>query len=118
METEVRKKEPMYFKKYSNIKNANEAKNLISLVRQRQRVLHRLEVMTYRKYLDILHGLKSPDVKLKSSLLYKERSSNFEQLFLALKTQISRSTHEEPKASRASEITTVGIENEAFESAV
>ena len=45
LEAEVRKREPLFFKKYNAIKTSSDAKNMMHTVRQRQRALQYLELM-------------------------------------------------------------------------
>ncbi|XP_067669860.1 uncharacterized protein [Haliotis asinina] len=61
-EVEVKKKEPLLFKKYTNLKTSSECKALIRTVRQKHRALQHLELLIYRKYVKIQHGgISSPD---------------------------------------------------------
>ncbi|XP_070173548.1 serine-rich adhesin for platelets-like isoform X2 [Littorina saxatilis] len=48
-EGNARKHEPLMYKKYCAVKTSAEAKTLLSTIRHRQRALHFLEAMTYRK---------------------------------------------------------------------
>ncbi|XP_071085567.1 uncharacterized protein [Haliotis cracherodii] len=61
-EVEVKKKEPLLFKKYTNLKTPSDCKNLIRTVRQKQRALQHLELLVYRKYVRLQHsGIPSPE---------------------------------------------------------
>ncbi|XP_046573107.1 uncharacterized protein LOC124281131 [Haliotis rubra] len=61
-EVEVKKKEPLLFKKYTNLKTSSDCKSLIRTVRQKHRALQHLELLVYRKYVKFQHGgIPSPD---------------------------------------------------------
>ncbi|KAK3606991.1 hypothetical protein CHS0354_011860, partial [Potamilus streckersoni] len=93
-ETEVKKREPLYYKKYNNIKNVNEAKSLLSIIRHKANALRHLEIMTYQKLLDFQYQLKSEVVKQKTILVKKDSSKrrNFEFVFDAIRSRFERQT--------------------------
>ena len=71
-EANARKHEPLMYKKFCATKTSAEAKTLLITIRNRQRALHLLEAMTYRKYVALQHSLKvrpeSDVTTLRSSL--------------------------------------------------
>lgn len=56
-ESEIRKREPILFRKYNNVKTFKEAKSLTVLIRQKKAALQNLEILAYKKYLSLSHGL-------------------------------------------------------------
>ncbi|KAL8597485.1 hypothetical protein ACOMHN_047712 [Nucella lapillus] len=57
-EEQTRKHEPLIYKKYCAAKTSAEAKTLIGTIRNRQKALHVLEAMTYRKLVALQHNFK------------------------------------------------------------
>ncbi|KAL3846982.1 hypothetical protein ACJMK2_017922 [Sinanodonta woodiana] len=97
-EAEVKKREPLYYKKYNNVKNANEAKHLLSIIRHKANAMRHLEIMTYQKLLDFQYQLKSEAVKQKTLLVKKDLSKrrNFEFVFDAIRSRFERQTVMDP----------------------
>nr|KAG5693050.1 hypothetical protein BaRGS_028810 [Batillaria attramentaria] len=58
VEGEARKFEPLIYKKYCATKTGSEARALLSIIRSRQKALHYLEAMTYRKCVSLQHNFK------------------------------------------------------------
>lgn len=58
-EAELKKKIPIFFKKYSNAKTTADAKTALNSVRQRQVALHQLELLIYMKYLKLSREVKT-----------------------------------------------------------
>lgn len=57
LEEDIRKREPLCYKKFKNISTKVEAEKVLSVVRGRQKALQQLEVLTYKKLLAHSHGL-------------------------------------------------------------
>ncbi|XP_021372153.1 uncharacterized protein LOC110462507 [Mizuhopecten yessoensis] len=58
---EIRRKETIYHKRYSNIKTTTDAKNLLRTIRTKKHILDQLELLTYRKYVSIQHDVEAKD---------------------------------------------------------
>ncbi|CAC5413202.1 unnamed protein product [Mytilus coruscus] len=54
-ESDIRKKEVLCYKRYSNIKTVVDAKSVLTMIRQRQKALKTLEILTFKKYWSIAH---------------------------------------------------------------
>ncbi|XP_045201668.2 uncharacterized protein DDB_G0284459-like [Mercenaria mercenaria] len=76
-EMEARKKEPVFYKKYNNVKSASEANNLLTNLRQKIKALQYIELLTYNKYLEHKHDVKSCSVKHRSGALSKNKKRHF-----------------------------------------
>ncbi|KAK7478293.1 hypothetical protein BaRGS_00030445, partial [Batillaria attramentaria] len=63
VEGEARKFEPLIYKKYCATKTGSEARALLSIIRSRQKALHYLEAMTYRKCVSLQHNFKVEEKK-------------------------------------------------------
>ncbi|CAG2206401.1 uncharacterized protein LOC143067674 [Mytilus galloprovincialis] len=60
-ESDIRKKEVICYKRYSNIKTVVDAKNVLTMIRQRQKALKTLEILTFKKYWSIAHKADKPE---------------------------------------------------------
>jgi len=85
----AKRKEPLYYRKYSNVKTADDAKNLMDSITQRQKALSNLEIMTYKKYLNLSHELKIRAWKNKAMVVNKP---NFGVVFQTIRDRLSATT--------------------------
>lgn len=60
-ESDIRKKEVICYKRYSNIKTVVDAKNVLTMIRHRQKALKTLEILTFKKYWSIAHKADKPE---------------------------------------------------------
>jgi hypothetical protein len=68
-EGNAKKYEPLMYKKFVAVKTSLDARALITTIRNRQRALHFLEALTYRKYVSLQHSLKVCHVSSRTSTL-------------------------------------------------
>ena len=59
------------YKKFCSVKSALDAKNLVVTIRNRQRALHFLEAMAFKKYVAYQHGFSIQDGKVRFHLFCK-----------------------------------------------
>lgn len=83
-EIEAKKKEPVFYKKYLNVKTAMEASDLLANVRQKLKALQYIELLTYNKYLECKHETKSSSVMHRSTTLSKHKKRHFGPLMDAM----------------------------------
>ncbi|GFR68954.1 hypothetical protein ElyMa_000290300 [Elysia marginata] len=86
--TEARSLEPVCFRRYTNIRTALDAANLLSAIRSRLKALGELEILTYRKQLVLHHVLPG---------------TSQDRLPSATK-RIIRAVHKGPKCKKAEEL--------------
>lgn len=84
-EMEAKKKEPLFYKKYNTVKSASDARSLLENVQQKIKALQYIELLTYNKYLDCKHDLKSNFVMHRSAKLSKNKKRHFGPVKEALK---------------------------------
>lgn len=103
----------MFYKKYSNLKTANDAKTLLSSLRQKIRILQNVELMTFNKYMDYKHGLKrDPVKKLFEQLSHKDKENRFAHITECTEGKKCKNTSPKKDKERTTEhtFTTVTIE--------
>lgn len=89
-EKEVRRKEMIYHRRFTNIKTTSDAKNLLSVIRARKHALDQLELLTYRKYVEIQHEIETKEsTKVKVQPLNPCRP-NFDHLFSVIRERIAQ----------------------------
>lgn len=103
IDIEVKRKEPMYFKKYNNLKNRNEAKNLLGMVRQRQRALQHLETMVYRKYLEFKGAqmAKAEPDQIQNAAV---PVAGFSEMFESIRAQLERRNPDSPNINNSQNV--------------
>lgn len=102
IDTEVKKKEPMYFKKYKNLRNGSDAKNLLGMVRQRQRALQHLEVMVYRKYLEYKGSSTMQTSKADTDQSASTAQvPSFSEMFQSIRAQLERRHQDSPNINNS-----------------
>ncbi|KAL4220428.1 hypothetical protein ACF0H5_020831 [Mactra antiquata] len=79
-DTEAKATEPVFYKKYSNVKSAEESKNLLQTIRKKIKALEYIELMVYDKYVDFNHDLKSDSIQTQSNFLMKNKRRHFGHL--------------------------------------
>ncbi|XP_060085435.1 uncharacterized protein LOC132564824 [Ylistrum balloti] len=87
-EKDIRHKEAIYHRRFTNIKSAVDAKNLLTMIRTRKHALDQLELLTYRKYVSIQHDIEAKDNSTVSPL--NPCRPNFDHLFSVIRERIAQ----------------------------
>lgn len=79
-EADAKKKEPVLYKKYTNIKSSNDAKNLLTLLQQKIRAMQYLELLTYNKTMEYRYGLKRNPIIKKAFGQFTQKNNHFDHI--------------------------------------
>ncbi|XP_033759432.1 uncharacterized protein LOC117341676 [Pecten maximus] len=86
-EADVRRKGTLYHRRFTNIKTATDAKSLLTMIRTRKYALDQLEILTYRKYVNMQHDIESKDTSTAPPL--NPCRPNFDHLFSVIRERIA-----------------------------
>lgn len=112
---EVKKKEPVLYKKYTNTKTASDAKSLLTTIRQKIQSMQYLELMTFNKSMEYKHGLKRDPVKKAfGQISQKDKANRFghlnESFQIAMKNVQNSTSDNKSKNQETPTYATVTIE--------
>lgn len=89
MEKETKRREPIYYKKYSALKSVKEAKNLLEQITNRRQGIRNMEILVYKKYVSMRHDFDIKEKATRKESPQVPLKPNFEQIFHTIRDRMT-----------------------------